>query len=295
MRPGAVLVVGDVINDVMVRTGREATRGSDTPSAVTWRLGGQGANQAAWLGFLGAPVRFAGRAGASDGERHASALESAGVDVRLSLDSERETGTIVVIVERGERSMFTDRGAGAFLGESDLPVGLLDGVAHLHVSGYTLFEEPGRSAVRRLMRDASARGLGLSVDPSSVTWLREVGTAAFFDWTAGTALLFPNMDEGRSLAGEDAPGAVLDCLLAHYGEVALKLGSGGAVCGTRSGDRVEVPAEEGPLVDTTGAGDAFAAGYLSARLRGEAMLACAHAATRASQIVVSRLGARPPV
>lgn len=294
MSPGVVLVVGDVINDVMVQTERAATRGSDTPSRVTWHAGGQGANQAAWLGFLGASVRFAGRAGAADGEQHAKELGAAGVDVRLSLDADRPTGTIVVIVERSERSMFTDRGAGAFLEQGDLPPDLLDGVDHLHVSGYTLFGEPGRSSVRRLMEEAGARGLDLSVDPSSVTCLREVGPEAFFEWTAGVSLLFPNMDEGSCLSGEREPPAIVDGMLEHYEEVALKLGSGGALCGTSSGARVEVPAEQGRLVDTTGAGDAFAAGYLSARLRGGTLLACAHAATRAAQLAVSRLGGRPP-
>ncbi len=295
MSPGPVLVVGDVINDVVVRPLSVVTRDSDTPSEVLLRPGGQGGNQAAWLAFLGAPVRFAGRAGSRDAVEHARLLSTAGVEVHLVADESVPTGTIVVVLgPRAERSMFTDRGAGRELCEADLPVSLLDGASWLHLSGYTFFEARSRSAVRSLSAAAHRLGLPVSLDPSSVAWLEEVGRDTFLEWSEGTDLLFPNLDEGRLLSGEEEPEAVADALLAHFGEVALKLGGDGALCATATGDRMRVRAVDAPVLDSTGAGDAFAAGYLAWRLAGGTLARCATEAVAASGRAVGRLGARPP-
>ena len=132
-----ILVVGDVIDDIVVRPLEPVAPATDTRSAIVPRPGGSGANTAAWLGALRAPVRFAGRVGAADVGRHADALAAHGVDARLAADDEAPTGSIVVLAH--DRTMFTARGANATLSAADLPDDLLDGVNHIHVSGYALF------------------------------------------------------------------------------------------------------------------------------------------------------------
>jgi sugar/nucleoside kinase (ribokinase family) len=261
-----LVVVGDVIDDVVIRPLAPPAPGTDTPSEVRLTPGGSGANQAAWLGFLGASVRFASRAGAPDASRHRVILESCGVDARIAADPERRTGTIAILVgPGGVRSMFSDRGASAFLDEGDLPTALLDGASRLHVSGYSLFSETSRHAVLRLMTGAASAGVDVSVDPCSVAGLREVGADAFLGWTKGAAVVFPNLDEGRFLSGRPSedPATVVDELLEHYGVVALTLGPAGVLVGSSAGERIRLEAPAVTVLDPTGAGDAFCAGFLA--------------------------------
>ncbi|MGZ4270734.1 MAG: carbohydrate kinase family protein [Solirubrobacteraceae bacterium] len=272
--PRVILVVGDVMDDIVVRPLEAVTAGSDTRSAISPRPGGSGANTAAWLGALGVPVRFAGRAGAADVARHAVALAACGVDARVAADAQTPTGALVVLAH--DRTMFTARGANVRLEAADLPDALLDGVEHVHVSGYALFEPGPRAAVLGLVARA---GLGWSVDPASAAFLRE---ADFLAWTAGAALCLPNEDEAAVLG---------DGLAAAYPEVAIKRGARGATLLGASAPPRDVPAVPVEVVDLTGAGDAFAAGFLAARRAGEDPLALAtETAARALAITGGRPG-----
>jgi len=294
-RAAPVVVIGDVINDVVVRPLGPVAIGTDTSSEVVRLAGGQGANQAAWLGVLGVPVRFVSRVGAADAAQHRADLESVGVEVRFSEDREHATGTIVVLVSpSGERSMFTDRGASRHLTAEDLGADLLEDAALLHVSGYQLFEEPSRSAVRELWGSALAAGLPTSVDPASVASLSAVSPRLFLEWTRGAELVFPNLVEGRLLTGCDEPDAIVDALLESFSVVALKLGADGALAGAADGRRVRLAAAPAEVVDSTGAGDAFAGGFLAGRLAGADLAECAAGAVATAARAVSRIGARPP-
>ena len=290
-----VVVVGDVMNDVVVRPRCEMETGSDTDSEIRRVPGGSGANQAAWLASLGIPVRFYGRAGVFDVDEHAEALRRAGVDARLAADREVPTGNIVVLVSSdGERSMFTDRGANRQLGAADLPRDL-DGVAHVHVSGYALFEPPTREAVGAVIDRAVRQSVPVSCDPSSESYLRRMGPERFLAVTAGVRTVFPNAPEARLLARADR-GRVEDAaraLTAHYPIVAVKLGRRGALLAERDAPTVRVEAPPATVVDTTGAGDAFCAGYLAAAWRGAAALDAVRAGLEASAGAVGHLGGRP--
>jgi len=294
MSEPVVVVIGDVINDFIVRPFGTVALGTDTPSRIEPSPGGSGANQAAWLGALATPARFVGRAGSQDASYHRAALEQLGVDVRLASADDEATGTIVVLVAAdGERSMFTDRGANSALGEADLPEGVLDGARLLHVSGYQLFEPGSRAAVRRLWAVARDAGIATSVDPASVAGLREVGREPFLEWTAGALFAFPNLDEGRLLSGADEPGEIMSSLLERYSVVALKLGASGAMVASRDGQKVKLGPRDGVVVDSTGAGDAFCAGFLASWMRGGDLEACALAAVSAAARAVGQVGARP--
>jgi sugar/nucleoside kinase (ribokinase family) len=279
-----ILVVGDVMDDVVVRPRGEVAADSDTPSDIEGRPGGSGANVAAWLGHLGTPVRFAARVASADVARHAAPLEACGVDVRLQGDDEAPTGRVVVIAGSDTRAMFTDRGASARL--TDLPEGLLDDVTWLHVSGYQLFAPASRAAALGLAHAAAGRGIARSVDPNSESFLRVLGTGAFLDATEGFELCFANADEAQVLGGPNV-------LARRYDVAVVKRGRAGAVLHRRDAPPLEVPGEPANAVDPTGAGDAFAAGFLAARMRGEDDAACARAAVRAAAAVVTRAGGRP--
>jgi sugar/nucleoside kinase (ribokinase family) len=271
-----ILVIGDVMDDLVVRPlGRIVAR-SDTPADMEHHPGGSGANTAAWLGHLGASVRFVGRVGLADLRRHATALARCGVDARLAGDARVQTGRIVVLTH--DRSMFTDRGANLTLGADDLPDELLDGVTWIHVSGYALLEQQSRTAVLDLV--ARSR-LPWSVDPASAAFVRDSG---FLGWTTGATICFPNEDEADVLEGG---------LLDGYEVLVLKRGGLGARVVRRGAPPVDVPAQPATQIDPTGAGDAFAAGFLAAMMAGGDDAACARAGVAAAAEAVGSPGARP--
>ncbi len=290
-----MVVVGDVIDDIVVRPQGAVTHDSDTRSEIVRREGGSAANMACWLASTGVPVTFVGRVAAADVERHTAAMEAFGVDARLIGDEERETGRIIILVDPdGARTMYTDRGANLALVADDVPVGLVEDAALLHLSGYS-FVEPGvREAALTLMARAREAGVPVSVDPSSAAFLREVGAAEFLAWTAGAALCFPNHDEAHVLTGVERPEDAAEALSKHYGLVAVTCGAAGAVVAAGGHLLGSVVQEPVAAVDSTGAGDAFCAGFLDAWTSGQTeALAAAHAGAALARDAVSRMGGRP--
>jgi sugar/nucleoside kinase (ribokinase family) len=203
---------------------------------------------------------------------------------------------IALIASDGERSFFTDRGAYENLCRGDLPDALRDGMDLLHVSGYAFFAPSPRSAVMELMAEARRRDIPVSVDPASYSFLQEVRAENFLAWTKGAALCFPNTDEAAVLTGRNDPSEQLSVLLRHYKVVVLKRGAEGAVAAMAGSEqRWSAPAPTIEVTDSTGAGDAFLAGFLAAHLREEGMKACLDRAIAAASRAVTRLGARPDV
>ena len=291
---GPVVVIGDVMTDVIVLPEGPVVRGSDRRATIRMRPGGAGANQAVWLGALGVPVRFLGRVGEADIARQADYFREFGVEPRLVPDATEASGILVTLVDPdGERSFLTDRGANLRLSAADLPADLLDGAGLLLVSGYALFAESPRSAVLKAAEMAKARGIPRAVDAASVAFLNEVGIERFTAWTAGFELLFANAEEAAALAGTDDPVEAMARLGATYRDVIIKRGAEGALLGDAGGLRVTAPAPKVDVVDTTGAGDAFAAGYLAARFHGRTDTEAMADGVRAGSYAVTLIGAQP--
>lgn len=289
-----VLVVGDLLYDLLAKTEGEIVFGTDTFVPIRVAAGGSGANAAAWLAFSGVETDFVGRVGEDVfGQFLEGEMERAGVASHLARDTSLSTGKVFVLVDgAGERTMITDRGASENLHPNDLPKPLFT-EGHLHLSGYTFSGGTRRKTALDALRLADEAGMTVSVDPSSVPLLESVGPDRFLKWTGGADLLFPNQTEGETLTGESAPDLILEKLLAHYPAVVLKLGPEGAVYADGTGTSHRIPASAARAEDTTGAGDAFSAGFLAAWLEGgspaEAMSRGAGVAARA----VGRVGARP--
>ncbi len=261
-----VVVLGDVMVDVVARLSGPVAPGSDSPARVAFQGGGQAANTAAWLAVAGARVALVGRVGADAAGRDAvDELGALGVETRLAVDSERSTGTCVVLVAPdGERTMFPDAGANGGLAVADLGPDLFVRGDHLHVAGYALLRDGSRSQPRsRLCERAEAAGMTVSVDPSSAALLSD----GFRQLGKGVDLLVPNELEARALTGVSDPSAAARALSESFAEVVVTLGEDGAVW-TDGSELVRVAAPAVDVVDTTGAGDAFAAGLLAARVRG---------------------------
>jgi sugar/nucleoside kinase (ribokinase family) len=287
-----VVVVGDVMVDVVARLDRPIARGSDAPARVSFSGGGSAANVAAWLAAAGASSLLVGCVGDDARGRAArSALLAAGVDARLVTDLERATGTCVVVVEPGaERTMFPDPGANDALAPDDLSDDLFAPGDHLHVPGYALLREGSRPAASSAIARARGQGMTVSVDPSSSALL----SPAFLDLADGAGLLIPNAEEARVLTGEEEPERAARRLTERFPEVVVTLAEGGALW--TDGDAVcRVDAVRGVTVrDSTGAGDAFAAGLIAARVDGAAPREALAAGCRLAAQAVATPGARPP-
>jgi sugar/nucleoside kinase (ribokinase family) len=244
-----VVSLGDLVLDVAVRPAGSAARGADTPAHVSLSAGGQGANVAAWVAALGGMSRWLGkRAADAPGRLVADQLGALGVELCGPVASVGN-GVIVALVEqRGERSMFPDRGIATQLEPDEIRAEWL-ACDHLHVSGYALLAEPVVRAAVRAIDLARAGGARVSIDLSSWSAIRDAGPARFRALVESLEpdVVFANEDEDEQFGGP------LDGVV-----WILKRGARG--CSFDGVERAALDVSE--VVDTTGAGDALAAGWI---------------------------------
>ncbi|MFD6228563.1 carbohydrate kinase family protein [Streptomyces sp. NPDC060232] len=297
---GALLVVGDVVTDVVAVHTEPLAPATDTAARIRTLPGGAGANAACWAARTGsAEVRLLARVGSESARWHERALVDAGVRPRLVVDPQEPTGTVVVLVGKdAERTFLTDSGASLRLCPADWAPSLLDGAAHLHLSGYLFFADSSRELATVALRAARMRGVPVSVDPASAGFLAALGPQRFLDAVAGAGVLLPNEDEARLLAGlpEGAgPAGTATALSRRVPLVVVTRGPAGALVAERGRITAEVaatqPAE--PVVDSTGAGDAFTGAFLASRLEGADPTESARAGCRAAAAAITHPGARP--
>jgi ribokinase len=291
-----VLCVGDLMDDVVVRLAGPIVTGSDTAATITSSGGGSAANVAAWLAANGTRTAYVGRTGADvTGRASLALLAEWGVRTYVTYDPARPTGTCVVLVSPdGERSMLPDPGANLALSADDVPGGLFRAGRHLHLSGYSLLRDGPRAAAEHALSLARAAGMTVSVDPSSTALLHGAAGTTLLEVVRGVDLLLPNEEEARALTGSNDALIAAQALTSVADTVVVTLGRAGALLVDRNGHRVREPAQAVPVLDTTGAGDAFAAGFLAAWRGGSGPEAALAAATALAARAVTTPGARPP-
>lgn len=246
--PGLVCVLGDAHLDVVVRLAAPVAADTDTSAETTVSVGGQAANVAAWVVAVGGRSRLI----AARGTDLAAALVSGdlagrGVEVTGPV-IEGRTGVVVALSDHGtQRSMLTERGVGPMLARDRVEDSWLDGCSWLHLPGYSLVSMPVQGAALTAAEAARAVGARISVDLSSVAAIGDFGVRPFRDLLLRLRpdVVFGNRAEA-DLVG-DVPGSTL----------IRKLGADGVLVAGR-----HYPALPTRPADATGAGDAFAAGYL---------------------------------
>lgn len=297
--PGHCVVLGDLMMDVTARIESAIAYASDTPARVTLQPGGSAANTAAWMAESGAAVILVGCVGDDEFGRTLRAnLAGLGVDARLHTAQDQPTGTCVILVDGGrERTMFPDPGANSCLRADEVVAaleeahrkGLLD---HLHVSGYALLNPASRPAGLAAIESARQLGATVSLDPASAGPLARC-LDLFVPIVGRVDVLIANEAEAAVLAGASLPES-LAILAETVPVVVVKRGSAGVVAraGGQTVDRPALPVE---VVDTTGAGDAFSAGFLPAWLSGRGLDEALDAGQQLAARAVGRVGASPMV
>lgn len=285
------LALGDVIDDVLVFPEGRIRTDTDTGAQIVRRPGGSAANTAAWMATAGMQTTFVGRVGASDVARHTAVLAEVGVDARLVGDPERETGTIVVLVDGDARTMLTDRGANAFVDPDEIDEALLRAVDVVHVTGYSLLSGHAE-AVGRLVDRAHALGTTVSCTIGSAGSISDLGVEEALDALHGADILVANLDEGSMITGKKGAAEIGAALADLAPVVALTLGHTGVVV-IDHGARQFVPSMPAQLVDPTGAGDAFTAAFVAHLVGGADPVTAARRGVEMAAVAVSVRGARP--
>jgi sugar/nucleoside kinase (ribokinase family)/DNA-binding transcriptional ArsR family regulator len=258
--PGVLVTVGDLVEDVIVWSAAPTRPATDNACVIRRSRGGSAANVAAFASAL-MPARFIGCVGEDPvADVLTSELAGHGVDVRVQRRG--RTGTVVVLIDSGgERTMYPDRAASADLAE--VPPAWLDSAAALHVPSYCFAAEPAATSVLRLIGHAGQAGVPVSLDASSTGMIEECGLARYLDLveSVGPAVFFANAHEAR----------LLDVTRPQFAKTltVVKNGAGSTIVTPPGGTPHAVPVPEAPPArDSTGAGDAFAAGFLAARAQG---------------------------
>jgi sugar/nucleoside kinase (ribokinase family) len=292
-----VIVVGDLVTDVLVVHDGPIETGSDTAATITVGGGGQAANTAAWLARAGQRVTLVASVGDDlAGQERVAELAAAGVRCAVRAHAGATTGSVVVLAGPDERTMITDRGASALLDPADVVAAIKAAQArHLHLSGYPLLHDGSRRAGLAALAAAAESGLTTSVDAASAAPLRSVGAAAFLAWVRSADLLLANADEAGVLAGPGTAAEQAARLTDQVGNAVVKRGAAGAVWAVRGGPVRSAPvsATAAPIRDTTGAGDAFAAGLLAAWCAGAEPEAALRAGATLATEAIAQVGARP--
>jgi len=288
-----ILCIGEVNLDVVAIISSDINYGSDTAAKVSTHGGGAGGNVAAWLRIAGAQSHMLARIG----------KDAAGVAVRSEFDrlgvsySEIDvhgapTGIVVVIVDKnGERSMFPDNGANSGLTLADLPD--LTGFNAAYISGYALLDPKSRPGILQMIGKLKSSGLKIYFDPATVGGMSGVPIAEIRAWINQMHCLLLNEQEALYLTASDNLDFAIVDLLQICPTVVVKRGSNGVTAANRGAEAISLPAISAQVIDTTGAGDSFAAGFIAADQAGLDFTQSLGAALTIAAKCVAIVGARP--
>jgi sugar/nucleoside kinase (ribokinase family) len=288
-----ILCIGDIMLDVTVLLNRPIVEGLETRAKISTQGGGAAANVASWLAFNKTPSYLVVRIGDdSAGQTLITELDSYGVEHSSRVIPNTNTGVVVVIVgSEGERTMFPDSGANSGLGLTDLPD--LSQFSAIYISAYSLINTQSRAGVLDIINAIKAAGLRIILDPATVGVLMEVGVKAATEWLDLIDTIILNEEESHFLTGKDNPVDAAAKLLERVNTVVIKRGSNGALGQVRGGQLIQVEAKRTTVVNTTGAGDAFAAGFISIWAENGPLIEALESGADLASHCVALVGARP--
>lgn len=290
------LVVGDVLDGVLVHTTAASMGAHDPAAVIRHRPVGAAGNTATWLGWLGADVDLVGRVGVDDVYRHERSLADAGVRAHIRYDARTATGAVVSVRNGNGRTAMSDPAASGVLSAEDLPVDLVARADIVHLTGSAMLGGGGPDRIAALVAQARSGSARVSLDPSSAAVVRAVGASEFLEALSGLDALFPSEDEALALTGAPTVTDAIESLADRVPLVVVTMGTEGVLLGRRGRTPQRVPITPATVVDTLGAGDAFAAGFLRAWATDPVRVAAAaREGTRVAARALGFVGGRPPV
>ena len=262
-----VFCIGDLMLDIVAQiptSPHQLHLGNDTRTVISTHGGGAGGNVASWLAVLGNDVTMVGRIGDdAAGSAITSEFDALGISYGDIVKVGLHTGVVICLVDpSGERTMLADNGANAGLVISDLPS--LDDVDAIYVTGYALLAPASRPGVLAMIHAINLRDIPIIFDPATVGGMKDVPIEEILSWCTLMDTVIMNEEEAIYLSGSSDIEAALDFFLEHAPRAIIKRGSQGAIGRERRGELVSVIAQATQVVDTTGAGDSFAAGFIDA-------------------------------
>jgi ribokinase len=268
-----VLVVGDINIDVIINGNAYPSEGDEViVKQSNHRLGGSGCNTAVAFSKLGANVQILGHIGKDPfGTLARTFLEESGVDTRWAVESSlNTTGWMMILVtEGGQRTMFGCRGCNELPFPSPVVAPLLEGIDLLHVSGYTFIEDEQWEFIHKLMEEAHTKGIKVSLDPGGES-VKRVKDRVLAALPSVDYLLLSEFELNKLVPRPWLPNSCKELLAYGVGSVILKMGENGSAlfCQNDEASRPACRVPELKVLNTTGAGDCFNAGFLLGQLQG---------------------------
>lgn len=287
-----VLVVGDLMVDVVVAMEEEIQRGSDTRSKVTQTVGGTAINVATWSKKFGADCLVIGCIGNDIGGKFLeSHFDLWDIPAELEVLESASTGTVVALAHPdGERSMFPDSRANSYLSAHQFSTVDWSSVSHLYISGYTLLNPSTNQLAKKLMQQAKSAGTTVVLDPASASPISKLEKVEVRSWIELTDILIPNELEVEAISNTSE--LSLADLSAMLQFLIVKLGAKGANL-IQPAHSTLYAAKTVPVVDSVGAGDAFAGALMAELSKGQNIESAIAQALNAGAISVSTRGAQP--
>ena len=285
-----VVVIGELNIDIVAAGLSEAPKMGAEILATDFQLtlGSASAIFACGVVKLGHEVTFISRVGTDDfGKFCLAALREAGISTRhTSRDEDLKTGVTISLSTRRDRALVTYLGTIAALGHEHIKMSWLKAHRHLHMTSYFL-QTRLRPSFPQILREARKLGLSTSFDPNSDpshAWSDSIRNVL-----AHTDMLFLNETEALQLTRADTVNAALKMLSKQVPCAVIKLGARGAVA-IKNDEITSIHGFKVEPTDTTGAGDSFAAGFVSSYLRGQSIAECLHAANACGALSTLRAG-----
>ena len=310
-----ILAVGNAIVDVLGHTDEAFLAQHDVPKGgmvlidadkagrITGALeataqvaGGMVGNSCAVLSGLGGRARFVGKVGGDDlGAVYRRSMSDIGVDFDTVSHPDLPTGRcLIAVTPDAERSMATSLGAAGHVTEADIDGDAVAGAGVAFLEGFLFEGEAPRAAFEKVVRAARAADTKVALTLCDTGLVERQHDALLGFVRGGVDILFANEGEAMALTGAKDVDAAVEALRALVPAAAVTLGAEGSVVFGPGGEAQAVPAvAPEQLVDTTGAGDGYAGGFLFGYVRDRALADCARLGSLAASEVISHMGPRP--
>lgn len=282
-----IIFVGDVMQDILISFKDQIAYGSDTQSQIKMQGGGSATNTACWAATQNVPVGLVARIGDDQtGKLIRDGLIHPNLSLNLVETPNSRSGSCGILIDaEGERTMFPDPGANLFLSPSDVPSHWFETAAIIHISAYSLLRTNTKKTIQEIIEKAKQHNIKTSIDVASSQPLidndgfNSLAQLAPFDY------LFANKDEAEVLGDTSKIKSLCHNLI-------LKKGSKESIWLSTDREIIDIP-ENVEVVDSIGAGDAFAAGFLTSLVKKEPAATILKNANNLGSQAVKISGARP--